>query len=94
MAQSKRAMSAPRNAVITPKTIEKGNTVNGVRYTKMVGATVSRPGMPDMTRTCMAFGRENNAVARMLKEGKAVEVQIQFDGATVRVLGKAIKKAG
>lgn len=96
MAAAKKVPSAAFNATVTPKSIEKGNTVNGVRYSKLVGAEISRAGRPPFERTCMAFGRENAAVARSLKEGKPVDLSIRYDGGSIRILGKAVnaKKTG
>lgn len=82
-------------ATITPATIEKRDTKAGVRYSVMPNATVVKPGKggkpTTMTRTVMAFGRENAAVANILRPGKAVQVECTFDGGTIRIVGKAPK---
>ncbi|WP_162815040.1 hypothetical protein [Erythrobacter aureus] len=90
--QKKTVASATFVATVTPNEIVKGNTSQGVRYSKMPGALIERKGRPSMTRTVMAFGRENRAVARSLREGKPVDVICQFDGGTVRIKGKADAK--
>lgn len=80
-------------ANVTPGKILKGDTVRGVRYSKMPEATVESKGlrgkMVSRKRTVMAFGPQNAAVARILREGKTVQVECQWDGGTVRILGKA-----
>lgn len=82
-------------ATITPATIEKRDTAKGVRYSVMQGATVARKGkggkMVESIRTVMAFGRNNAAVANILRVGKPVQVQCMYDGGTIRIVGKAPK---
>lgn len=84
-------------ATVTPAEIVKGDTAQGVRYSKMPGATVESKGergkMVTRTRTVMAFGRQNAAVARILRTGKPVSVECMWDGGTVRIVGKAVAKA-
>ncbi len=93
MPQSKKPVaSATFIATVTPGEIVKGNTAKGVRYSKMPKALIQRKGRPNMERTAMAFGRENAAVARSLREGKAVDLVCQFDGGTIRIKGKADAK--
>lgn len=90
-------MAKTFTAKITPSTIEKNDTATGVRYSKMQGCTIEtrgKRGKPTtMVRTVMAFGRANAAVANILRAGKTIEVQCQYDGGTIRVLGKAKKAA-
>lgn len=93
MATAKKTPSATFTATITPSSIEKGNTARGVRYSKMLGATIARKGRPDMTRTVMAFGRANAAIARVLRVNKPVDLICQWDGGTVRIVGRPEKKA-
>ena len=82
-------------ATITPDTIEKGDTVNNVRFSKMVGATVQKRGpggkMQTLTRTVMAFGRNNAAVANILRTGKPVQLECSFRGGMVLIQGKGKK---
>ncbi len=83
-------------AKLTPATIEKADTAKGVRYSKMPNATIEKRGRrgatTTMTRTAMAFGRSNAAIANILRPGKTIEVECSFDGGTIRVLGKAPAK--
>lgn len=79
-------------ATVTPATIEKGDTKSNVRYSKMPGATIQKRGrggkMETITRTVMAFGRNNAAVANILREGKPVTLECSFRGGMVLVEGK------
>lgn len=95
MAKAATSKSKPKPflATVTPVEISKGDTKTGVRFTKMAGATVARKGVAAMTRTVMAFGRANAAVARSLKAGKPVDVLCRWDGGTVRIVGRPEKKA-
>jgi len=82
-------------ATVTPATIEKRDTKTGVRYSYMANASVERRStggkMKTETRTVMAFGRNNAAVANILRVGKPVQVQCMFDKGSIRILGKAPK---
>ena len=84
-------------ATITPATIEKGDTAQNVRYSKMPGATVQKRGrggkMETLTRTVMAFGRNNAAVANILRSGKPVVLECSFRGGMVLIEGKGKTKA-
>jgi hypothetical protein len=95
MAKATTSKSKPKPflATVTPAEISKGDTTGGVRFTKMAGATVARKGREAVTRTVMAFGRANAAVARSLKAGKPIDVLCRWDGGTVRIVGRPEKKA-
>lgn len=84
-------------AKITPATITKGDTVRGARYSVMKGATVETRGargkQTSVVRTVMAFGPANAAVANILRPGKTIEAMIVREGGTVRIVGRAPKKA-
>jgi hypothetical protein len=84
-------------ATITPATITKGDTVSGVRYSKLQGATVEtrgKGGKPvSVVRTVMAFGPGNAAVANILRAGKPIKALVVRDGGTFRIVGRAPKKA-
>lgn len=88
MAQTKKLPSATFKATVTPSVIEKGNTAQGVRYSKMPAATILRKNGQVLTRTVMAFGRANADVFRSLKPGKPVELECKLNGGTVYVVGK------
>ena len=74
-------------ASITPAAIETRTNVKGVAYAYLAGATVVRPNGKSDTRTVMAFGKSREAVAEMLREGETVSLAVQFDGATVKIVG-------
>lgn len=92
MANAKKNSPKPFKATITPATIEKGYTARGIRYTTMKGATVKQGHRTD-TRTVMAFGRDNAAVARSLKAGKPIDVLCRWEGGCVRIVGRQEKVA-
>src|SRR3546814_16375085 len=50
MAKAATSKPKPFLATVTPVEISKGDTVSGVRFTKMAGATVARKGVKAMTR--------------------------------------------
>src|SRR3546814_8486865 len=77
MAKAATSKPKPFLATVTPVEISKGDTVSGVRFTKMAGATVARKGVKAMTRTVMAFGRANAAVARSLKRSEEHTSELQ-----------------
>src|SRR3546814_16551922 len=93
MAKAATSKPKPFLATVPPVEISKGDTVSGVRFTKMAGATVARKGVKAMTRTVMAFGRANAAVARSLKAGKPIDVRCRWAGGTVRIVGRPAQKA-
>jgi hypothetical protein len=93
MPQTKKLRSGSFTATVTPTSIEKKNTKKGVRYSCLTGASIARKGRETIVRTAMAFGPENASIARSLRVGKPVDLICQFDGGTVRLLGKAPKAA-
>src|SRR3546814_18006213 len=92
MAKAATSKPKPFLATVTPVEISKGDTVSGVRFTKMAGATVARKGVKAMTRTVMAFGRADPAVARSLKAGKPTDVLYRWAGGSVPLGGRPEKK--
>src|SRR3546814_1439530 len=92
MAKAATSKPKPFLATVTPVEISKGDTVSGVRFTKMAGPTVARKGVKAMTRTVMAFGRANAVVARSLKAGKPIDVICRWDGGIVRIVCRPEKK--
>src|SRR3546814_13641290 len=48
-----------------------------------------RPGRTETkTMTTMAFGKSYAEVGKLLRKGRAVDLAVQFDGGTVKVLGR------
>lgn len=74
-------------ATITPKTIEALKTKTGGDYLKMTGATVEYKDK-SQERTVMAFGKSIEAVGALLEVGKPVELAVQFDNGSVRIIGE------
>lgn len=84
---SKREFRPIFNATITPKAIETLQTSKGDNYLKMTGATVEFKDK-SQERTVMAFGKSVADVEALLETGKPVELAVQFDGGSVRIVGQ------
>ncbi|AXK43909.1 hypothetical protein [Erythrobacter aureus] len=80
-------------ALIVPETVEALRTAKGADYTRMTGAQVLRKGKAPITRTVMAFGRSHDAVKNLLVPGKPVELAVQHDGGSIKVIGLPRAKA-
>lgn len=74
-------------ATVTPASIENKTSATGTDYLLLQGATVARAGQEPKTRTVMVFGKSVDAVQGMLSEGQPVDLAVQYDGGTVRVVG-------
>ena len=74
-------------ATITPQAIETLQTQKGDNYLKMTGATVAFKDK-SQERTVMAFGKSVADVEALLEVGKPVELAVQFDGGSVRIIGQ------
>jgi hypothetical protein len=74
------------DATITPESVEPLTTTQGKDYTRL-SATISRQGKPDMKRVVMAFGKSNEAVRGLLIPGQPVELAIQLDGGSAKIIG-------
>lgn len=79
-------------ATVTPNDVQPLTTVTGKAYTRCT-ATISRPGKPVMTRSVLAFGKSNVAVRDLLVPGKPVELAIQLDGGSAKIIGLPRPKA-
>lgn len=73
-------------ATITPDTVEPLTTVKGKDYTRCA-ATISRNGKPDEKRTVLAFGKAHDTVSPLLVAGKPIELAIQMDGGSAKIIG-------
>lgn len=80
------------NATITPATIEALTTAKGGPYLKMTGATVAYKDIVQ-ERTVMVFGKSIADVDTMLKPGEPVELAVQYDGGSVKIIGQIREKA-
>ena len=74
-------------ATITPATINAGVGKNERPYATMKGALVQQNGKPDKTLTVMAFGSQLAAVQDSLIEGKPVDLAVQFDRGSLKIVG-------
>src|SRR3546814_8746590 len=52
-----------------------------------MSATLRRAGKPDMHRVVMAFGKPNRSVRHLLTPGQPVELAIQLNGGSAKVIG-------
>ncbi len=80
-------------ATVTPAAIAIATDKNGNDYAKMQGSTVQQDGKADKTMTVMAFGNQHAEVADHLVEGQPVDLAVQFDGGTLKVIGLPREKA-
>lgn len=73
-------------ATVTPASVSTRTGKNG-KYAVLAGATIAQNGKDPIVRTVMAFGKARDAVAASLRKGKSVELALQHDGGSVRVIG-------
>ncbi|QAY80315.1 hypothetical protein [Sphingosinicella sp. BN140058] len=74
-------------ATITPSTIEVKKSQHSAEYILCRDAGFQRPGDPPQVRTAMAFGELAQSVKSLLREGEPVTLAVQYDGATIKLLG-------
>lgn len=74
-------------ATVTPASIETKKASNGDEYLICRSATFSRPGHEPEARTLMAFGQSAQSVRDLLNAGTPVELAVQFNGGTVKMIG-------
>src|SRR3546814_1405078 len=74
------------SATVIPDTVEPLVSATGEDYTRM-SATLRRAGKPDMHRVVMAFGKPNRSVRHLLTPGQPVELAIQLNGGSAKVIG-------
>lgn len=79
-------------ATITPAAIDTREGKNGA-YAFMQGSTVSQEGKEPKTMTVMAFGKSHTEVSELLVTGKPVDLAVQYDGGTLKVIGVPREKA-
>ena len=73
-------------ATITPAAVETRQGAKGP-YTVMPGATISKSGRADRQLTVMAFGKQRDEVEHMLTQGRPVDLAVQHDGGTLKIIG-------
>lgn len=71
-------------ATVTPASVSTRQGKNGT-YLVLSGATVERNGN-SVQRTVMAFGKAVEQIGK-LRKGRAIELALQHDGGTMRVVG-------
>ena len=74
------------SATVIPDSVEPLVSATGEDYTRM-SATLRRAGKPDMHRVVMAFGKPNLDVRHLLTPGRPVELAIQLNGGSAKVIG-------
>lgn len=74
------------SATVIPDKVEPLVSTSGEDYTRM-SATLRRAGRPDIHRVVMAFGKPNLTVRHMLTPGQPVELAIQMNGGSAKVIG-------
>jgi hypothetical protein len=80
-------------ATVTPATIVEGTGKNEKPYALMQGATYATKSKPAKSVTVMAFGDQLAEVRDSLVSGQSVDLAVQFDGGTLRVVGHPRAKA-
>lgn len=78
-------------ATIVPGTIESLTNAKGAPYLKMTESSVTsiKSGKQN-TRTVMVFGKSVAMVKDMLVEGQAVDLAVQNDGGSVKIIGEIL----
>ena len=77
-------------ATVTPASVSTRTGKNG-KYALMQGATVQY-GETRKEMTVMAFGKSRDEVASKLRKGRPVDLAVQFDGGTMKVIGFPLEK--
>lgn len=85
MANAARRYTPTFVATVTPSSVATRTGKNG-RYVLLKDAEIAHKGNT-MTRTVMAFGQSRDAVAKLLHKNRPVDLAVQFDGGTVRIVG-------
>src|SRR3546814_17784293 len=74
-------------STITPASVSASTAKNGNKYAVMKGATIAREGQEAKVMTAMAFGKSHTEVAKLLRKGRSVDLAVQYDGGTVKIVG-------
>jgi hypothetical protein len=80
-------------ATVTPATIDMKVSETKGAYTLMQAATVSKEGREDRSLTVMAFGKAHEEVGIFLEPGQPIELAVQHNGGTLKVIGLPHAKA-
>src|SRR3546814_17920459 len=79
-------------ATVTPATVSTRTDKSGNKYAYLAGATIAQEGKETKTMTTMAFGKSYAEVGKLLRKGRAVDIDVPFDGGTVKVIGRPRQK--
>lgn len=74
-------------ATVTPAAIVTKTSAKGTDYALMQGATVQKGDAEPKSLTVMAFGKSHAEVANLLETGTPVELAVQYDGGSLKVIG-------
>src|SRR3546814_20055300 len=74
-------------ATVTPATVSTRTDKSGNKYAYLAGATIAQDGKETKTMTTLAFGKRYAEVGKLPRKGRAVDLAVQFDGGTVKVIG-------
>ena len=78
---------------VTPTEIASSDTVKGQPYSTLKNAKISREGREDIVRTVMAFGPASSSIAEHMVPGVPVQLAVQHDGGSLRIIGLPRKTA-
>ena len=74
-------------ATVTPASVSTKTAKNGNKYLISQGSTLQKGDAEPKTVTLMAFGKSRDEVASVLRKGRPVDLAVQYDGGSVKVIG-------
>ena len=74
-------------ATITPASVATRTDKKGNKNSYLNGATLAQGDKEPKTLTAMAFGKSHTEVAGLLRKGRPVDLAVQYDGGTVKIVG-------
>jgi hypothetical protein len=74
-------------ATITPASVSTRTDKGGNKYAYLAGATIAQGDKEPKQMTAMAFGKSHTEVAGLLRKGRPVDLAVQYDGGTVKIVG-------
>lgn len=80
-------------ATITPASVQTKTAANGTKYALLSGASVRQGDSEPKTMTVMAFGKARDEVSKLLRKDRSVELAVQHDGGTLKIIGLPRAKA-
>jgi hypothetical protein len=79
-------------ASVTLGSVRTGTASNGNKYSVVQGSTVHGEKVRNNV-TVMAFGKQRDEVAKVLRKGKTVDLAVQWDQGSLKVIGLPRAKA-